>query len=87
MKTIQRFIEIPLSEIQSEDVAKVWAQKGEQVYAICGKDIKEGQKTKYIHLLTNGNIISYSGNDIENSQGLFPVGASCAKKLVIDFAF
>jgi len=40
-----------------------------------------------VHYLTNGNIVSYGGDDIENSQGMFAVGSECAKKLVIDFAF
>jgi hypothetical protein len=37
--------------------------------------------------LNNGNIVSYFGDDIEGSQGAFPVGSECAKKLVIQFAF
>jgi hypothetical protein len=40
-----------------------------------------------VHLLTSGNIVSYSGDDIEDSQGFFPIGNDCAKKLVIQFAF
>lgn len=84
---IHRIIEIPLEEVQSKEVWEVWHRSGENVCAICGKPIKEGQRTKYIHLLTNGNIVSYSGHDIENSQGFFPVGENCAKKLVIKFAF
>lgn len=54
---------------------------------ICGRKIKEGSKSKMVHLLTNGNIVSYDGSDVTNSQGFFPVGSECVKKLQINFAF
>lgn len=84
--TIQRIIEIPLKEVQTgkaltEDITTT------NCCCICGKDIKDGQPTKMVHLLTNGNIVSYEGSDIENSQGFFPVGKECEKRLVIKFSF
>lgn len=86
MNTIQRIIEIPLSELQTGDVA---SGKIDPTVTggclLCGK--KLGKNPKMIHLLTNGNIVSYNGEDIENTQGFFPVGNECAKKLIIQFAF
>lgn len=84
--TIQRIIEIPLEELQTENGYKK-RNGGNTPCLICGKEIKKGSKHKYVHLLQNGNIVSYQGDDIEGSQGLFPVGNECAKKLIIQFAF
>lgn len=84
-KSIQRIIEIPLEELQNENAKDNWGDFGTDQCCLCGK--KVGKNPKMIHYLTNGNIISYSGDDVENSQGFFPVGKECAKKLIIQFAF
>jgi len=86
MQTIQRIIEVPLSELQTEKGRQL-SNEGNHRCLICGKEIKPTAKFKKVHLLTNGNIVSYSGDDIENSQGFFPIGMECAKKLIIQFAF
>jgi len=83
--TIQRIIEIPIEELQTEHARNNWGDYNSNQCCLCGK--KVGKNPKYIHYLTNGNIVSYSGDDVENSQGFFPVGSECAKKLVINFAF
>lgn len=85
--TIQRIIEIPLEEVRSPKYDQNIEHYGDHINTcyICGKPIKE--VTKYVHYTTDGNIISYGGDDIANSQGLFPVGNDCAKKLVISFVF
>jgi len=85
-ETIQRFIEIPLEGLQVGEATKKDVSLS-RCCCICGKPIKEGAKYKQVHLLTNGNIVSYSGHDVANSQGFFPVGMECAKRLVIQFAF
>lgn len=85
MKTIQRIIEVPINELQTENAKNNWGNYNTNQCCLCGK--KVGKNPKYVHYLTNGNIISYGGNDIQNSQGYFPVGNECAKKLVIQFAF
>lgn len=83
--SIQRIIEIPLSEVQTKR-GRENANSGNNPCLICGKEIGPSQ-TKYVHLLENGNIISYDGHDIEGSQGFFAIGKDCAKKLVIKFSF
>jgi hypothetical protein len=85
MKTVQRIIEIPLSEIQTEK-AKNMDITTSNCCCICGTKIKETSNYKLVHLLTNGNIIS-TDQDVENSQGFFPVGSECLKRLVIQFSF
>lgn len=85
MNSIQRFIEIPLDELQNEDARNNWGSWNEDRCCLCGK--KVGENPKMVHYLTNGNIVSYDGSDVANSQGFFPVGKECAKKLVIQFAF
>lgn len=86
METIQRFIEIPISDLQNEYAKDHWGHWDESNRCcLCGK--KVGKNPKMVHYLTNGNIVSYSGSDVDNSQGFFPVGNECAKKLIIQFAF
>lgn len=85
MTTIQRIIEVPLYELQTEKARKMDISIS-SCCCICGNKIKEGSKSKLIQLLTNGNIIS-TDQDVENSQGFFPVGPECLKKLVITFTF
>ena len=86
MNTIQRIIEIPLKEVQTGNARNMDITLN-NCCCICGKPIKEGKETKMVHLLTNGNIISWDGDDIEGDQGFFPVGKECEKRLVIQFAF
>lgn len=83
--TIQRIIEIPIEDLQTKDAKTNWGNYGENQCCLCGK--KVGKNPKMVHFLTNGNIVSYAGDDIEGSQGFFPVGSECAKKLIIEFAF
>jgi hypothetical protein len=85
MTTMQRIIEIPLFEVQTEKARNMDITISNYC-AVCGKKIKDGTKSKEVQLLTNGNIIS-TDQDVENTQGFFPVGAECLKKLVINFAF
>lgn len=85
METIQRVIEIPISELQSEDARENWGEYKSDQCILCGK--KVGKNPKMVHYLTNGNIVSWDGSDVINSQGFFPVGKECAKKLIIQFAF
>jgi len=86
MKTIELIIETSLFELQTEKARNMDITTGNYC-VICGKKIKEGSNSKMVHLLENGNIVSWEGNDISNSQGFFPVGSECVKKLVINFAF
>lgn len=85
MKTIQRIIEIPLAELQTEK-AKNMDITLTNCCVICGKPIKQGVKFKSVQLLTNGNIVS-TDQDLSDSQGFFPVGLECAKKIIITFSF
>jgi len=83
--SIQRIIEIPLEEVQTE-FAKNKNTCKESECLICGKEIKKYSNYNQVQLLTNGNIVS-TDEDLENSQGLFKVGLECRKKLVIKFYF
>ena len=87
--SIQRIIEIPWDEVKSPNYEENLERYGDGSDScfMCGKKIKNMDKARYVHYTTDGNIISYGGDDIENSQGLFPVGIDCAKKLVINFTF
>jgi hypothetical protein len=83
---IEKIIEVPLRELQTgkaltNDISV------SHCCALCGKKLKKEVEYKMIHLLTNGNIVSHSSEDIDNSQGFFPVGNECVKRLAIKFAF
>lgn len=77
-------VEVPLYELQTEDGRKVWSS-GANGCAICGKKLSILTPSYFIHYLTNGNITS-SFEECDNSQGMFPIGPDCAKRLVIKFA-
>jgi hypothetical protein len=88
-RPIQRIIEIPLQEVRSPEYEKNLQKYGDNqdTCICCGRKVKSFPECKMVHLLTNGNIVSYPDEDIEGSQGFFPVGNDCAKRLVISFAF
>ena len=52
---------------------------------ICQKPLNITEKTKYVHLLTSGEIIN--SDDHIDSQGLFPIGNDCCKKFPKQFIF
>lgn len=86
--SIQRIIEIPVEEVRSEKYYETIERIGEHsdTCFLCGKRTNV-KNVKFVHYLENGNIVSYSDDDIEGSQGFFPVGSECQKKLVIQFCF
>jgi len=81
MKELNIIIQIPLESIQKENI-----HHSDGHCFICGN--KLGNNSKFVQLLTNGNLIN-SDEDFEESQGFFPVGSECAKKLEykVKFAF
>ena len=52
---------------------------------ICGKPMNITDKTKYVHMLTSGEIIN--SDEHIDSQGLFPIGNDCCKKFSKQFIF
>lgn len=87
-KTIHRFITIPLEEVRSKNYYDNIERYGDHADTcfICGKRVKD-KNPSHLHYLTTGEIVSYGGDDIKESQGFFPVGRDCAKKLVIEFTW
>lgn len=85
-ETIQRVIEIPIEDVRSEKYDQNIEKFGDSSNScfICGKPIKDLDKSKFVQFLNTGNIVS-THEDHENSQGFFPVGNECAKKLIIKF--
>jgi len=84
MNTIQRIIEIPIEEVQTEHARNNWGDFSSNQCCLCGKKI--GKNSRLVQYLTNGNIVS-TDQEMENSQGFFPIGSECAKKLIISFSF
>lgn len=80
------FVKIPLWDIQTIR-GRVTDFTTAHVCAVCGKPLIVGKEYKQIHLLTTGEIVSYDGDDVAESQGFFPVGPECEKRLVLKFAF
>jgi len=52
---------------------------------LCEKLVKINDKTKYVQLLTDGHIIN-DDKIYSNSQGFFPVGSCCYKKLKLTWS-
>lgn len=75
------FFEIPLSDVQNEQMPET---EHSDSCICCGKRIKEVKQ--YVHLLTNGNLVSID-DDVENSQGMFPIGNECKNRLPNNFYF
>lgn len=88
-QSIQRIIEIPMDEVRSPKYDENLERYGESDNScfICGKRIKNMEKAAWVHYTTKHTIVSYGGDDIDCSQGFFPVGTDCKKKLQINFAF
>jgi hypothetical protein len=75
---------IYLEDIQSEDYDRNLKRYGEN-YDTC---IMCGRRTKvefFIHMKTSGEIIPADIDDETDSQGLFPVGPECKKRLSMKF--
>lgn len=88
-QTIQRVIEIDLDEVRSPKYRANEEREGctSETCFICGKQIKNMDKAAWVHYTTNNTIVSYDGDDLDISQGFFPVGTDCKKKLHIAFTF
>ncbi len=57
---------------------------GEYSCLFCGKEIKKQEY--FVHLLTNGCLIN-TDQEVAGSQGFFPIGSECKKKIPSDFYF
>lgn len=49
---------------------------------ICGKEVKESNPY-WVHMTTAGVLVptSVNENEVSDSQGLFPIGSNCMRKL------
>lgn len=80
-------IEINLQDIRSTQYDRNVERLGEwaDTCFICGK---RTATNKAVHYTTDGMLSSAkTAEEIENSQGLFPIGNECAKKLPKQFIF
>ena len=58
------------------------AKGGRETCFICGKALKQQDaQPHYVHLLTDGDITTDTNLNRKDSQGLFPVGSECGKKI------
>jgi hypothetical protein len=74
--------QIPLSDVQTGD-----ASGGKCPCLLCGREIL-GTPTYYVHLLTNGNLVSTDQQFSEKEdQGFFLIGIKCINKLPNNFVF
>ena len=76
--------EISLNSVRSpqyDDHIKRYGEDSDTCF-LCGKKTPE---LLYVHYTTDGNLVNTAEHP--NSQGLFPVGSKCAKKLPKSFIF
>lgn len=83
--TAPKIIEVSLYDLQDANTKANWGDYNDNQCCLCGK--KVGKNPKMVHYLTNGNITSSQDDNVENSQGCFPIGSECAKKLPPEFNF
>lgn len=75
----KKIIEYPINLLQNKKAQENWSDFDENQCCLCGK--KVGKNPIYVHYLTNGNITNADDDIVVNSQGCFPVGSECAKKI------
>lgn len=82
---------IPLDSLQNEKQILINEQKrtkkGQVRCLFCNKPMEVTENTLHVHLTTDGNITSLDDSQCENSQGCFPIGNECAKKVDKSFLF
>lgn len=83
MKTISLEQLQDLKLIEKNDSLK--EKPGQDRCLICNKPMNITDKTKYVHLLTDGNLTVKEEDN--NSQGFFPVGMDCKKKIEKEYLF
>jgi translation elongation factor EF-4 len=61
-------------------------KKDQDACIVCGKPTNLNDKTKYVHITTDFIVVerNYLGDD---SQGCYPIGNSCCKKLPKSLVF
>lgn len=75
--------EIPLQDVISDKYPEVEPLNH---CLLCGKHIK--QENYYVHLLTNGNLVSTNQQfSSQEDQGFFSIGNECKNKLPNNFVF
>jgi hypothetical protein len=81
----QQFEKIELSSVRSPKYDENIEREGDhsETCFICGK---RTQSKQLVHYLVSDELIAYGG-DVEDSQGFFPIGSNCAKKLPKKFIF
>lgn len=62
---------------------------GDNACRLCGQKMSDKviSKAWFVHMTVDGDLfpVAIELSDSEGSQGFFPIGSSCAKKIPIDF--
>jgi hypothetical protein len=53
--------------------------------AVCGKRCSKSKPVRHVAMSTGGDLLPLAQADDEDSQGLFPVGSTCAKAFPVDY--
>lgn len=81
-----RYDKIDLEDVQSPKYDENIERYGDssETCLLCGK---RTAKNLYVHYTTDGYLVNVDESLIPNSQGLFPIGSECSKKLPKSFIF
>lgn len=63
-----------------------WSQCDDECL-VCAKGMKRDRQPEHVHLLVSGHLTSDRDYEGEESQGWFPVGSECARKIPARFRF
>lgn len=84
---MENISKINLSEIAINTNKEFNFKANQEPCIVCQKPMNVSDKTKYVHMLTSGYLINSLHNYEFDSQGLFPIGNDCCKRLPKDFIF
>lgn len=76
---------LDLSLVRGEGYEEKKCLTGSQPCLICGRPVHITDTTQYVHLLTTGKLVN--AEEHPKSQGFYPVGRECAKRLPKWFVF
>jgi hypothetical protein len=79
------YFEIPLEDVITPPVDGSHTGLGDHCL-LCGRKLSEKKAPHYVHLTTDGNLVS-SPEPIDTSQGFFPVGPECVRRIPNNFSF
>ena len=82
---MENVIKLNVDDYQTPTDKHFEYKKNQEPCIICERPVNITDKTKYVHYLTSSHFTNVM--DHADSQGFFPIGNDCCKRLPKDFIF